>query len=118
MAMLKCSAKGGGSTIDPSQAYSPTTSEGQIQSVAIPVTSGKTYAVVGLMENSGKNNTYSVSGGEILGEAFYSAAYAQYSSFPVITAMLIIRATASSMTISIPSGSSRALYSGQAVQLD
>lgn len=99
------------------QVLSPTTDEGNIIGKAIPVTSGKYYAIVGAGGTSISGDTYSVSGGTIV-DTVFSQGVVQWGSTQVKTVILIVKATSSSMTVSVASGSYPTMYAGQAVELD
>lgn len=97
------------------QTYSPTANEGRIESTSIPVTSGKTYIIVGTTNTNGVGNTYSVSGGDLL-DMDISKGAGLYGGVAVYSVVLLVKATSSSITISV-SGSTPYLFSGQVEEL-
>ena len=105
------SSGGGGIEITGlSDKYTTPQGNNAITNIPISVTEGKYYIVTGILGHAGTTNTYSVSGGELLG---YD--YGNYSSWgnDVISVILLIKATSSSITITIPSGGyTGGLYSG------
>ena len=107
-------ASGGGGITSIIGKHIPTTTDANILGTSYSVDIGKTYIVTG--EIGADAGTYSITGGEIISQQFVGTK-ARWGNYYVYIVVIVFKATASSITITVSGGYTAGLYGGMILEV-
>lgn len=112
--MMPMTQGGGGGVTSIIGTHIPTYTDANILDYSFAVDIGKTYIITGQIGDPA--GTYTVTGGEIISQQFESTK-ARWGNNYVRTVVIVFKATASSITITVSGGYTAGLYGGMILEV-